>query len=154
MALEFNTIGVKLNYVIETTAGTRPTSGVTNIPDIKSIPGFDLTPNQLPVTNLSDDTERFVPGVKSLGGEKTITANHTANLRTKWASLVTAANSAWASGKSTWFEIEIPNEDSFWFAGIPTMEGLADITVDSTIDAQLHIIPNQIVGWAAKHTGT
>ena len=53
MALEFSTIGVKLNYVIETTAGTRPTSGVTNIPDIKNIPGFDLTPNQLAVTNLS-----------------------------------------------------------------------------------------------------
>ena len=152
MALEFSTIGVKLNYVIETTAGTRPTSGVTNIPDIKNIPGFDLTPNQLPVTNLSDDTERFIPGVKTLGGDKTITANHTAALRAAWASLVSAANTAWASGKSTWFEVEIPNEDSFWFAGIPTMQGLADINVDAVLEAQLHIIPNQIVGFAAKHT--
>ena len=152
MALEFSTIGVKLNYVIETTAGTRPTSGVTNIPDIKSIPGFDLTPNQLAVTNLSDDTERFIPGVKTLGGDKTINANHTAALRAAWASLVSAANAAWASGKSTWFEVEIPNEDSFWFAGLPTMQGLADIGVDAVIEAQLHIIPNQIVGFAAKHT--
>ena len=154
MALEFNTIGVKLNYVIETSAGTRPTSGVTNIPDIKNIPGFDLTPNQLPVTNLSDDTERFIPGVKTLGGEKTITANHTKNLRSVWTTLVSSANTAWASGKSTWFEVEIPNEDSFWFAGIPTMEGLNDIDVDAVLEAKLHIIPNQIKGWAAKHTGT
>ena len=152
MALEFSTLGIKLNYVIETSAGTRPTSGVTNIPDIKNIPGFDLSPNQLPVTNLSDDTERFIPGIKTLGGDKTITANHTVALRSKWASLVSAANTAWASGKSTWFEVEIPNEDSFWFAGIPTMQGLADITVDSVLEAQLHIIPNQIVGFAAKHT--
>lgn len=152
MALEFSTIGVKLNYVIETSAGTRPTSGVTNIPDIKNIPGFDLTPNQLPVTNLADDTERFIPGVKTLGGDKTITANHTAALRSAWASLVSAASAAWASGKSTWFEVEIPNEDSFWFAGIPTMQGLADIGVDAVLEAQLHIIPNQIVGFAAKHT--
>ena len=152
MALEFNTIGVKLNYVIETSAGTRPTSGVTNIPDIKNIPGFELAPNQLPVTNLSDGTERFIPGVKSLGGDKTITANHTVALRNKWASLVSAAETAWASGKSTWFEVEIPNEDSFWFAGIPTMQGLADISVDAVLEAQLHIIPNQIVGFAAKHT--
>ena len=152
MALEFSTLGLKLNYVIETSAGTRPTSGVTNIPDIKNIPGFDLSPNQLPVTNLSDDTERFIPGIKTLGGDKTITANHTVALRSKWASLVSAAETAWASGKSTWFEVEIPNEDSFWFAGIPTMQGLADITVDSVLEAQLHIIPNQIVGFAAKHT--
>ena len=152
MALEFSTLGIKLNYVIETSAGTRPTSGVTNIPDIKNIPGFDLSPNQLPVTNLSDDTERFIPGIKTLGGDKTITANHTVALRNKWASLVSAANTAWASGKSTWFEVEIPNEDSFWFAGIPTMQGLADITVDSVLEAQLHIIPNQIEGFAAKHT--
>ena len=152
MALEFSTIGVKLNYVIETTAGTRPTSGVTNIPDIKSIPGFDLTPNQLPVTNLVDDTERFVNGVQTLGGDKTITANLTASLKTVWTSLVSAAKTAWASGKSTWFEIEIPNFDSFWFAGIPTKQGLADIGVDAVMEAQLHIIPNQIVGFAAKHT--
>ena len=152
MALEFNTIGVKLNWVVETTAGSRPTSGVRNIPDIKNIPGFDLTPNQLPVTNLSDETERFIPGVKTLGGDKTITANLTASLKTEWASLVSAANTAWASGKSTWFEIEIPNYDSFWFAGVPTMQGLADIGVDAVMEAQLHIIPNQIVGWATKHS--
>lgn len=152
MALEFSTIGVKLNYVIETSAGTRPTSGVTNIPDIKSIPGFDLSPNQLPVTNLVDTTERFIPGVQTMGGDKTITANHTAALRAAWASLVSAAATAWASGKATWFEVAIPNDDSFWFAGIPTMEGLADIGVDAVIEAQLHIIPNQIVGWAAAST--
>lgn len=152
MALEFNTIGVKLNYVIETTAGSRPTSGVTNIPDIKAIPGFDLTPNQLPVTNLVDDTERFINGVKTLGGDKTITANLTASLKTVWNALVASANTAWASGKSTWFEVEIPNFDSFWFAGIPTQMGIADIGVDAVMEAQLHIIPNQVTGFAAKHS--
>ena len=152
MAHEFNTIGVKLNYVVETTAGSRPTSGVTNIPDIKNIPGFDMTPNQLPVTNLEDGVERFIDGVKTLGGDKTITANLTASLKTVWASLVAAAKTAWASGKSTWFEVEIPNFDSFWFAGIPTEMGLSEIGVDAVMEAQLHIIPNQLVGLAAKHT--
>ena len=54
MALEFNTIGVKVNYCVETTAGTRPTSGYTNIPDIKSIPDINLTPSNIDVTNLVD----------------------------------------------------------------------------------------------------
>lgn len=154
MANELSTIGVKLNWVCETTAGSRPTSGVHNIPGIKSIPGFDFTPNLLPVTDLSDEVERNIPGVKTVGGDKTITANHTASLRTAWASLVSAATTARGSGKATWFEIEIPNEDSFWFSGMPTMQGLADINVDSVLDATLHIVPDSIVGFAAKHTGT
>ena len=152
MANELNTIGIKLNWVCESTAGSRPTTGVKNIPGIKSIPGFDLTPNLLPVTDLSDETERNIPGVKTVGGDKTITANHTASLRAAWTSLVTAAETARGSGKATWFEIEIPNEDSFWFSGMPTMQGLADINVDSVLEATLHIVPNQIAGFAAKHT--
>ena len=36
MALEFNTIGIKLKYCVETSG--RPTSGYTEIPDIKEIP--------------------------------------------------------------------------------------------------------------------
>ena len=44
MALEFNTIGVKLGYSIGS-GTTRPTSGYTNIPDLKTIPGAELTPS-------------------------------------------------------------------------------------------------------------
>ena len=45
-----------------------------------------------------------------------------------------------------------PNYDSFWFAGIPTQMGIADIGVDAVMEAQLHIIPNQVTGFAAKHS--
>ena len=64
MALEFNTIGVKIGYVVETTAGSRPTSGITNIPDIKEIPAIESTPSQLEVTNLVDTHRRYVGGNK------------------------------------------------------------------------------------------
>ena len=58
MALEFNTIGVKLKYAVETSAGTRPTSGYTQIPDIKSTPAIDINPNKIEVTNLEDEYRR------------------------------------------------------------------------------------------------
>ena len=58
MALEFNTIGVKLKYKTESSAGTRPTSGYTEIPDIKGTPSIDINPNKIEVTNLSDDYRR------------------------------------------------------------------------------------------------
>ena len=151
MALEFNTIGVKLGYAVG--AGTtRPTSGYTNIPDIKVLPAIDLTPSKLQVTNLIDKYHRYITGVLDAGDDIAVTANLTASLKTLWASLVAAAASAWASGNSTWFEISIPNFDSFFFAGIPTEMGLNEMGVDAVAEASLHIVPNQIAGWAAKST--
>ena len=152
MALEFNTIGVKLQYAVEASAGTRPTSGYTNIPDVKGLPAIDLTPSTLEVTNLVDKYRRFITGVLDAGESVDVTANLTASLKTTWASLVSAANTAWESGKSTWFEISIPNFDSFYFAGIPTEMGVNELGVDAVAEASLHIIPNQIAGWATAST--
>lgn len=152
MALEFNTIGVKIGYAVEATAGTRPTSGITNIPDIKSIPGIELTPSRLDVTNLVDRYRRYISGVMDAGDDIALTGNLTASLKSVWVSLVSAASDAWASGKSTWFEISIPGFDSFWFAGIPSEMGFNEMGVDAVAEASLHIIPNQIAGWAAAST--
>lgn len=152
MALEFNTIGVKLKYKTETSAGTRPTSGYTQIPDIKSTPAIDFNPAKLQVTNLEDEYHRFIDGVKSVGDSFDFTANLTADLKTKWASCVTAAATAYASSKATWFEISIPNFDSFYFAGIPVELGVNEMGVDAVIESTLHVVPNQIEGWASAST--
>ena len=152
MALEFNTIGVKLGYKVEATAGSRPTSSYTNIPDIKTIPGIELTPSQLEVTNLVDKYRRYITGVLDAGDSFDIVGNLTASLKTAWATLVSAANTAWASGKSTWFEISIPGFDSFFFSGVPTEMGFNEMGVDAVAEASLHIIPNQIAGWDSAST--
>ena len=148
MALEFSTIGVKVKYAVEAVAGSRPTSGYVNIPDIKSIPDIALTPNQIDVTNLVDQYRRYISGVKDAGSDIQLTANMTASLKTVWNALIASAASAWASGKSTWFEISIPSFDSFYFAGIPSELGASGMNVDAVVEAQLHVIPNQIAGWA------
>ena len=152
MALEFNTIGVKLKYCVETSAGSRPTTSYVQIPDIKQTPSIDINPNKIEVTNLEDEYRRYVDGVKDVGDSMDFTANLTANLKTKWASCVAAANAAYASGKSTWFEISIPNFDSFYFAGIPSELGVNQMGVDAVIESTLHIVPNKIAGWAAAST--
>ena len=152
MALEFNSIGIKLKYAVESSAGTRPSVSYTEIPDIKQIPEFLRTPSQLDVTNLVDTDKRYIPGVKDSGGDKAFTANLTADLKTKWAAAVSAAASAFASGKQTWWEIAIPNFDSFYFSGQPVPLGMSGTGVDAVVETQLHIMPNEIVGFAAKST--
>ena len=152
MALEFNTIGVKLKWASESTAGSRPTTGYANVPSIKSTPAIDINPNKIECTDLSDEYRRFVDGVKDVGDSFDFTCNLTAALKTAWASAVSAAKAAKSASKATWFEIAIPGFDSFFFAGMPSELGVNEMGVDAVIESTLHIVPNQIAGWAAAST--
>ena len=58
MAQELSTAGVTLRYAPASSGTTRPTSGYTTIPGIKSIPDFNPEPESLEVTDLSDTTWR------------------------------------------------------------------------------------------------
>ena len=152
MALEFNTIGVKLKWASETSKGSRPTTGFVQIPDIKSTPAIDINPSKIEVSNLEDEYRRYIDSIKDVGDSFDFTANLTADLKTKWNSCVSTANAAWESGFATWFEISIPNFDSFYFAGIPSELGINEMGVDAVIESTLHIVPNQIGGWATAST--
>lgn len=152
MALEFNTIGVTVKYCVETTIGTRPTSGYTKIPNIKGTPAIDMNPAKIQCTDLEDEYHRYVDGVKDVGDDFPFTANLTSALRTAWEALVSAAATARAAGKAVWFEINIPNFGSFFFAGFPQELGVNEMGVDSVIESTLHVVPNQIAGWANAST--
>ena len=134
------------------TAGTRPTSGYTKIPGIKNTPAIDMNPAKIQCTDLEDEYHRYVPGVKDVGDDFPFTANLTSALRTAWESCVSAAETAFASGKATWFEINIPQFGSFFFAGMPNELGVNEMGVDAVIESTLHVVPNQIAGWANAST--
>lgn len=152
MALELNTIHVSVAYCVETTASTRPTTGYTNIPNITSISEVTGQPDQLECTDLSDEWKRFVDGVKDTGGNLTLGVNLTAAFKTAWETLVTAYETAKASGKATWFEIKVPNLASFYIAGNPQDLGLPSIEVNNVLAGNAYITINQIGGWAASST--
>ena len=151
--LEFNTIGVQLKYAVEASKGAgKPASGYTKIPNIKTIPGMDFAPSQLDVTDLEDKYRRYIPGVIDAGNDLAVVANLTADLKSKWASLVSAAKTAWNSGIMTYFEVAIPNFESFYFAGLPQDQGLPEAGVDAVMETTLHIIPNKVEGWGTAST--
>ena len=152
MAHEFASIGIELKYAVSTTGTTRPTSGYTKIPCVKSIPDFNGSPNNIQVTDLSDSWHRYVTGVRDVGGVAEFTANLTTELKTAWSTLVSAAKAASAEDKSVWFEIAIPNFDSFYFAGEPSELGFGGAEVDSVIETSLFISTNQIEGFATAST--
>ena len=153
MANEFSTAGIQLGYAAETTAGTRPTTGYTKIPNVKSMPDFNETPDVLDVTDLSDTVyRRGIPGLKALPDAKGFTCNHTAALRTAWSTLVSAYQTAKAAGKAIWFEISIPDDESFFFSGAPVPLGIDAAEVGNVAELTAYIIPNYVEGYATAST--
>ena len=151
MALEISTAGVLLKYCVETTAGTRPTSGYTTIPNIKSIPDLNPAPSNLDSTDLSDtEFKRSIEGLKDVGSSLAFGANITTAFKTAWETLISAYDTAFEAGKGTWFEVMVPNFGSFYFEGKPADLGLPAMDVDAVFSGDVYITPNTIAGWATS----
>lgn len=149
MALELASAGATIGYAVEATAGARPTTGYTNITNVKTIGALDAEPATYDVTDLSDlEFKRYIPGLKDIGGDVPLTANLTQAFLTLWAALVEAAKEGATANKSTWFQITIPKlTQKFYFRGVPTPLGLSEIATDSALEITAHITPNEIIGW-------
>ena len=81
MAINLSTIGVRLYYGVEETAGERPTSGYTRIFGIKSTPSLNPAPDTIETTTLDElEYKTYVDGLKDLGGALEFTFNLTEEL--------------------------------------------------------------------------
>lgn len=154
MALEISTVGAVIKYCIETTKGTRPTTGYTVIPDITTAPAIDLTTDSLDASNVTDRIKRYIAGQQDPGGDKTFTANHTEDFITKWEAMKEAADEAYASGKECWFEYSFPSPatKSFFFSGQPQALGTDEVGINAVHTISASVIVTGVGSWAAKST--
>lgn len=154
--IDLSTAGVSVNYAVETTAGTMPTTGYTKLTGIKAIPDLNPEPSSLETTTLDEiEWKTYIPGLKDPGGALAFTANNTEEFQTEWAAMVSAANTGNAAGLSTWVCISIPGlTKAFYFAGLPSPLGLSAIEVDSVLEIDGYITPTSIAGWAVAPTDT
>lgn len=155
MANAVSTAGMLLKYAVETTAGTRPTTGYTNIPGCKAIPAIFNDPNMLQSTPLSaEHNHTYIEGLNDSGGSIQITVNDYAAFRTAWEACVTAYEGL-ADGKQMWFEIAYQdgsNLDSFYFPGQPLKLGFGGAEVDSVLENNANIAPTGDYEFAAAST--
>lgn len=152
----FLSAGTSIRYCVETTAGTRPTTGYTIIPNVKSISGFDEEPAMQQTTDLSEkDSHTYIRGLKDKSDSVSLSMNLNQNLITSWDNLYKAYEDANAAGKGMWFAIVFPEgfTDAYYFRGEPVALGFGDVDVDSPLECEAKVVPQQIVGWAAKPTG-
>lgn len=154
MGIALSTAGVTFGYAVEESAGTRPTTGYTLIPDIKEVPEMNPEPETLETTVLSEtEYKTYIEGLKDLGGALSFLANYTTELETKWAALVEAYKTAKDAGKSVWFEVKHPGlEKSVFFTGQPSAMGLPAMSVGSVLETSLFITPTNAPIWETKTT--
>lgn len=155
-AIYLSSIGVKMYYAVEETAGTRPTakSAYTELEGIKSTPSMNPAPDTLDTTTLNEtEYKTSIPGLKDLGGALSFTFNMSNALKSAWDALVTAYETGIASDKKTWFYIEIPNlTEGLYFEGQPSPMGLPELSVNSVIEVENSITPTGAPIFAAKPT--
>lgn len=155
MAINLSTAGVQLQYAVESTAGTRPTTGYTRIKGIKSTPSLNPSPDALETTTLDElEYKTYIDGLKDVGGAIEFTFNLTEELMTAWDTLMTAYETGKTTGKATWFTIVVPGlTDSFYFTGNPSAMGLPETSVNSVLEITNYITPTNAPEKFAKPTG-
>lgn len=156
MGIALSTAGVTVGYATETTAGTRPTTGYTIIPDIKEVPEMNPEPESLETTTLAaTEYKTYIEGLKDLGGALSFVANFTSELETAWAALLTAYKTAKTSNKAIWFEVKHPVlTKSVFFTGQPSAMGMPAMSVNSVLETNLFITPTNAPTWETKSTGS
>ena len=156
MGIAISTAGVTLGWAVETTSGTRPTTGFKKIPDLKEVPEMNPEPSTLETTDLSQtEYKTYIEGLKDLGGALSFLANYTSELETEWAALMTAYKTAVDGKKAIWFEVKHPKlEKAVFFTGQPSALGLPGMTVDSVMEINLYITPTNAPTWQTKSTTT
>ena len=135
-------IGVKVGYAVETTAGTRPVTGYTHIPDLKSTGDFNPAPNTADATTFDNlEYTTYVDLLKDLGGAIEFGCNLTDAFKTAWDDCVTAYDGL-TSSKAMWFVIDIEGiSKSVYFKGKPSGLGMPSLSANSLIETSVYVTP-------------
>lgn len=151
--IEIVSVGAKVLYCVETTGGTRPTTGYTELVGISAAPGFDMTPETIDVSDITDTITQYVNGRQDPGGDAQFTLNHSEASITAWEAMVTAVNTALAQGKRCWFEYKYPAATrSYFWCGRPLTLGNGGIEQNAASTIPAHVIPNGEFEWATAST--
>ncbi len=151
-----STAGMIVKYAAEATAGTRPTSGYTELPGIKALPALGDSINTLQTTPLSaTKNHTYIPGLADSGGAMQLTVNDAPAFRSAYATMYSAYTSAATANKGFWLEYQYPSAYSMSSFFIPVSLaplGFGGAEVDSVLENMLNVIPGGDYIFSTKST--
>lgn len=98
-----SSLGARLGYAVETTAGTKPTSFIW-LERCNSIGGISLETEQIDASALEDEISRYISGRQDTGGTWSVTFNLTDEVIEQLETMISAYN-ALTGGAKMWFEV-------------------------------------------------
>ena len=144
--MDLTTIGVKLGYAVEATAGTKPTE-FTWLKRCKSIGGIELSSDKIDVTALEDKIKQYAEGIADTGGDWSLTFGLNDDVVTALTELRTASETAKESGKATWFDVWFPGlAKSFFIIAEPGMIPMPEVGVGNAAEINLNCTINEYKG--------
>jgi len=152
MADALSTAGITLNYAVETVAGTRPTSGYTKIPQVKSLPDQNQEPSTHQTTPLEARRyHTYIPALQDPGGAMSHLANLNNEFFDAWEEMCDAYDTAASAGMSMWMMVDIPGLSKNWYyPAIPTRIAFGGAEVDSVLEINGYLTPSGEALWAEK----
>lgn len=142
--LPLHSAGTTVKYCVETTAGTRPTTGYTALLGVKEIASYNDAPNTLQTTDLlAYPNHTFIRALNSGNGVLSITANDYKTFRDSWDGLMSAYETGKAAGKALWIEYAYPADssmDSYYYTAEPAELGFGGASVDAVLENTAYLI--------------
>lgn len=144
-----STLGVKLGYAVEATAGTRPTAGYTWLERCNSIDAISLDTEQIDASALEDEVSRYVAGRQDTGGTWNVTFNVCNEVITLLETMMTAYEGL-TGGKGMWFEVWSPKRTNGYFvkAQPPKVLPMPEESQNSLETIQLSFTIEDVEGFA------
>ena len=146
-----STLGITFGYGSETTAGTKPAS-FTQLDRINNIGGISMDVEQIDASALEDTQTKYVAGRADTGGQWEVTVNFTDETATEWGNVISAYNTAQASGKNLWFEVILPNQSDAFFviAQPPQQLPMPEIGQNELLTVTISLTVVEYKGWSTK----
>lgn len=146
-----STLGITFGYGVETVAGTKPSS-FTQLDRINNIGGISMDVEQIDASALEDTQTKYVAGRADTGGQWEVTINFTDETATEWDTLISAYNTAAASGLAMWFEVILPNQsDAFFVVAQPPQQlPMPEIGQNELLTVAISLTVVEYKGWDTK----
>ena len=153
-AIYLSTAGMLLGWGVETAGSSASDPNVkpatyTTVQGATSISEISSEKEQIEVTPLSETAyKQYVGGLADPGGTWEIGFNESNALHTEWESIVSAYETAKASGLRMWFTVYHPDmQKAFFLVGEPNALGFGGAEVSSAYSNTGRITINEVIGW-------
>lgn len=148
--MDATTLGVKIGYAVEATAGTRPTTGYIQIPRCQSIPEIKLDTATIDATCLEDKVKKYQKGQQDSGGkwEPVFYSDAMDEIET----MRTAAETAAAANKGVWWVVWFPDLSKSYFvkAQPDEVQSLSEVGQAAMVQLKISCVLNEIHGFDTK----